>query len=562
MADNDPDAPTESISAAKNGTSDGTVSGLAGALAPVRDRDLLACAAAIVLILLFRLLHSIWLHPLRIGWDPALHLQAAQLILEGKVPYVDMFDVNPPLVWYLDMIPAFFSNLLNFPVTQAFSLFLVGIIFYSAVACGALLFIKGRRGDAPLFIPFLIGLLLFNFFLRWDYGQREEIFVLLYMPFLILRCLRWSGRGVDSRVWSSAIGVIASIGICLKHYFLIPAFLVEVFFLIEKRKWRPLLTAETIACFLTALAYLGHFLLVPHAMRDSYFKFIIPAFNLGYNFWDTSLGAMYSPPEKRDVFFLMAAACAIAVALRKRSSLMLPLVVFVLGANVVYLMQFKGWPYHDQPVYAGAFILAVMQVGYLILLLLQRLRRYVAIPRRVALAALVVAVFGVALQDGTKDALAVQADRQFDMSRIGYRGLAPRSDIEGQYADLVIDTCRLGDKVVFIWNGVAPGYPMLTQLRCVPGSRHLHSVILSVLSYIKDSRPQTEENVKLWKNTDRIVKEYGEDIVKNRPRLVFIQKVPDYFDKPYNFVATYLKDYIELPGDWGLCRVFKLNEGQ
>jgi hypothetical protein len=63
-------------------------------------------AVILVASLSLRMLVSVLLHPLRIGWDPALHLQCAQLIVAGGLPYVDMFDVNPPLIWYLDMLPA------------------------------------------------------------------------------------------------------------------------------------------------------------------------------------------------------------------------------------------------------------------------------------------------------------------------------------------------------------------------------------------------------------------------------------------------------------------------
>lgn len=524
----------------------------------VHDRDLLICSILIVAIMLGRLLYTVYLHPLAIGWDPSLHLNAAQLILEGKIPYVDMLDANPPLVWYLDMIPAFFSNLFNFPVTQAFSLFLIGIIFYSVATCGALLFTKAKRAEAPFFMPFLIGLTLFNFFMRWDFGQREEIFVLLYMPFFILRWLTWQGRGLKNKWYAASIGVLGAVGICLKPYFLIPAFLVELYFFLDKRKWRPLFTTETVACFLGGVVYMAHFLFVPASMRESYFGFIVPVFKLGYSFWDVSLSAMYAPPEKRDVFFLMTVSCLLAVALRKRTSLMLPLVAFVMAGNIPYLLQFKGWPYHNQPVYASAFMLLCMELGFLKIAIAAKLHHWVKIPRRAALGLLVLLVLGIAVHDAIHDKTAADADKKFDMARIGYKGMTPLSDVNSNgYAEITIDNAELGDSVVFISNGVTPGYPFLTQLRCKPGSRHLHSVLLSVLSYIKDCQPHTAENEKLWKQEARIVKEYGEDILKNKPKLIFLQKLPDYFEGPHNFTATYLQDYIELPGDYENFRIFK-----
>ncbi|MDZ4832901.1 MAG: hypothetical protein SGJ27_03795 [Candidatus Melainabacteria bacterium] len=523
------------------------------------DRDLFWACIAVVAIMTGRLIHTVMLHPLRIGWDPALHLQAAQLITQGKVPYVDMFDVNPPLIWYLDAIPAYFAEVLNFPVTQSFNLFLVLLITYSVSTCLALFFTKAKRSEAPFFMPFLIGLTLFNFFLRYDFGQREEIFVLLYMPFFILRWLRWQGRGVESKFYSCAIGIMASLGICLKPFFLIPAVLVELYFVLDKRRLSRLFTYETVSCAIVGLIYVGHFLFVPELMRKTYFEFVVPAFALGYRFWDTSLGASFSELGKRDVFYLMAVACFLAVAMRKRSTLMLPLLVFVLASVIPYLMQFKGWHYHDQPVYASAFILACMEIGFIKILIAQKLHKTVTefgakqtkpvkFPRRAVLACLVVVVLGIAIKDGIDDEHLVATDpRKFDMKIIGYSGTSPWSDIHSPYTDLVLDGYKLGDKAIVMSNAVSPGYPWLTQLRFVPGSRHLHMVILSVLSYVKDCLPASDKNIALYKNMDRIVGEYAEDIKANKPRFIFMQKGPDYFVEPHDFVNKHLiKDYDEL----------------
>lgn len=536
------------------------------------DKPLFWACAAVVAIMTARLIHMVMLHPLRIGWDPALHLNAAQLITRGKVPYVDMFDVNPPLIWYLDMIPSYLSAIFNFPVTQSFNLFLVGLILYSVATCLILLFTKAKRAEAPFFMPFLIGLTLFNFFLRYDFGQREEIFVLLYMPLFILRWLRWQGRGVESKVYSAIIGFIGAVGICLKPYFLIPAVLVELYFLLDKGKWSRLFTVETVTCFAGGVLYLGHFLLAPEAMRKTYFEFVVPAFQLGYHFWDTSLGASLSDPGKRDVFLLMAVSSLLAVALRRKCSLMLPLVVFLMAGVIPYLLQFKGWAYHDQPVYAAGFILACMEVGFIKILIAQKLHqaataigektgRKVEIPRNVLLAGLVLIALGIAIYDGHKDAREVAEEpRRFDMSIIGYKGESPWSDIHGPYTELVLDGYKLGDKAIVMSNAVTPGYPWLTQLRFEPGSRHLHMVILSVLSYIKDVLPHTDENKKLYNEMDRIVLEYAEDIKNNRPRFVFMQKGPDYFDEPHQFVKKYMGDYDELP-EIDNFRVFRRKPG-
>jgi hypothetical protein len=88
---------------------------------------------------------SILLHPLRIGWDPALHLQCAQLIAGGGLPYVDMFDVNPPLIWYLDILPSLLSTASNVPVTLAFNLFMLLLMVICSSLCAYIALTKLKQ---------------------------------------------------------------------------------------------------------------------------------------------------------------------------------------------------------------------------------------------------------------------------------------------------------------------------------------------------------------------------------------------------------------------------------
>ena len=203
----------------------------------MQQRAPLFLSIGLIAALALRLLLSVWLHPLRIGWDPALHLQCAALIAAGGLPYVDMFDVNPPLIWYMDVLPAVVSNLANIPVTLAFNLFMVLLLVLSGLLWAYVLVKKLPEQDFPVGWGLLFGLLYFNFFLTFDFGQREEIFVLLYMPLLFLRYARYQNASIG-RTEAVVIGIIGGAGICLKHYFLINVILVELFLLLDSLRSR------------------------------------------------------------------------------------------------------------------------------------------------------------------------------------------------------------------------------------------------------------------------------------------------------------------------------------
>lgn len=503
--------------------------------------------AAIILIavLAFYQIYLAVIHPYKIGWDTALHLQAAQLITRGKIPYVDMLDVNPPLIWYIDTIPAFASNIFNLPATLTFSFFLTSIIVYSA-AMSLYLLLKSKSEKELVFaIPFVLGLIVFNFFLRWDIGQREDIFVLLYLPFFLLRWLRWNYKPLDSKPISIIVGVIGGVGICLKPHFLIPSFLVELYFLLDKKNLKALITIETVSAVMVGVVYLAHFLFVPAQMRENYFGFLVPAFKLGYSFWDVSMAQMFSAPDKRNVFFLMAIATAFSLSLKNRSTLFLPLTVFAIASNIPYLIQFKGWAYHDQPVYAVSTILGYMVAGYFIYEIGKSLAENCYVPKLLLLYLVPVTIAGIVFYDAYNDTVKVNSEPKFSMSAIGSTGTSPRADLDSPFLKYFEQYYRKGDSVVFMSNGVTPGYPTLTQLDCKPGSRHLHCVILSVLQYVNnDIHPKTKESIAIGSKTKMVVEQYGEDIKNNKPKLIFVQMLPvEEYLKPYNFEEKYLTDY-------------------
>ncbi len=510
------------------------------------------CAVALIVVLSLRMLASILLHPLRIGWDPALHLQCAQLIAAGGLPYVDMFDVNPPLIWYLDVLPAVISSLCNVPVTLSFNLFMWLLMVLSSALCAYIALTKLESGSSLLTnLGLIFGLLYFNFFLTFDFGQREQIFVLLYFPFLFLRYARYSGA-VIGKSEAVFIGLLAGVGICLKHYFLINAICVELFLLLttsRKKIWSNFFATESMSAFIFALGYLLHFFLLPQAVRENYFGFLVPAFASGYQFWDTSLAGSLGAPDKRGVFFLLSLSGLMALAFSRRSSLLGCCAAFAFSGVVPYLLQFKGWAYQDIPAFAGAVIVICGGIAALIATLLELISKakrnsvkYSSIFSASCLA-LIVLIAGISIVNGREEYDKVKAEPNFPMSRIGFAGDSPYSDIDSPFATIILANAKARDSIIFIGNAVAPGFPVTTQLNVKPGSRHLHCCILSVLQYIKDVRPASPEKTRLLSFKDGIIKEYIDDIEKNKPILIFMQNNPaSEYLAPYKF-EQYLKNY-------------------
>jgi len=520
-------------------------------------------ALTIVLALGLRMMVSILLHPLRIGWDIALHLMCAALICQGKLPYVDMFDVNPPLIWYINTIPASLANLLNFPVTLTFNFFLLFIMVISGLMCFYVILTKLERKDLFVGSGIVLGLLLFNFFLTVDFGQREEIFVLLFIPFFFLRLARWSGCPISRRE-AVLYGLVGATGIFMKHYFILNFIVVELFFLLASKaktfgdRLKPVFTAEILTLCVFGGLYAGHFLLMPAQVRHNYFDFLLPAFSKGYYFWDTTVPNCMAVPTKRNVFLLFTASGALAFSMLRVYPLLGPLISFSLFGIVVYLIQFKGWAYQDIPVMAGGFMLGGALLGALVSWIVVRLK-HKKNAASIAAYSLSVIVAGTCLVSASEESNQVSSLPRFDMSVLGYGGSAPMEDINTPFTDLILANTKAQEPIVFISNAVSPGFPIILQLRRSPASRHLHVCILSVLRYISEIEPKDAECKRLMAYEPKVVAELGEDISKTRPKLVFLQDQPiksDYL-KPYNFEQKYLSGYKQIDDIAGFS-VYKL----
>ena len=104
-----------------------------------------------------------------------------------------------------------------------------------------------------IFWSFLSTLLMLRY-VADGYGQREHTFMLLYMPFFLLRWARYQGQHF-SRTLAVTIGLFAALGVCLKPHFVVIAAVCELYAVINQRSLRRLVNFETVAFTIGGLAY-------------------------------------------------------------------------------------------------------------------------------------------------------------------------------------------------------------------------------------------------------------------------------------------------------------------
>lgn len=500
-------------------------------------RNSMFLLGGLLLLLVFvRLLTFPLLFPLQISPDQSMFVAIGEQLLQGKRLYVDVFDVNPPLAFYVHTVPVMVSRLFAIPAPQAFAFTIIACWLYSAGFSLWLVWRQSKHKEAFIFVPLVVS---FSCLTLWlspldEFGQREHIFLLLFLPFFIVRWLRWNGYATSTKAAIIA-GAFAAIGLFFKQYYLGAALILELLWFMERPRWRNLVAPETIVCVVLGVMYACCLLLMPQDMKNGYFSFMVPIFAAGYNEYGTSIMFQLVGFAQmwNDRIYLLIIACALGMAMMRYSTLIMPLVAFSLFALAAYLLQGQPWLNHALPFVAGSYMLIGVEAAIAVCVLRQYALTVFMGSGRVLdivwMVALVVWQGQIAVWEISEQVQrAAEADK-LDLALVGYKGHAARADSESLYA-VILRFTNIGDPVLFITRSVAPGYPLLLQTKREPASRYLHGMLLPTLLYASDNAGSELAKAKsVQAKMDgfraKVLADYKADIRRTKPKLVMIQNM-------------------------------------
>jgi hypothetical protein len=265
------------------------------------------------------------------------------------------------------------------------------------------------------------------------FGQREHLFTLFWLPYVLLVAARESGVPVG-RGRAVALGAWAGLGIALKPFFVLPWAGVEAYVLLRRR--RLILRAETLsAAGVVALYVASVFVIWP-----GYFETIVPL--AGTTFWAYNNPLSYV--LTRVPALLTVAALAAGTLVRVRDEplrhLRAVLAASSAGSLVQAVVQSKGWNYHLYPsIVAASLLLAVCALALLF-------RRRAGRPAPAVPAALLpAALLAAALVAG------LWGLRRLEFMHRPARRLVP-----------VFQVCAPGGLVAFLSTDIDPTFPVMT----------------------------------------------------------------------------------------------------
>ncbi len=328
--------------------------------------------------------------------DSAWYLVGTRRLLGGDRLYVDLFDVNPPLIFWLWTLPAFIGERLGIADRALAAWSVVLVTSLSALAGLRVLGLEpmlSRALRSGLVAGFLIALVFFSFL---ETGQRDQLAVILLFPYALLTA-RAANRLESPTAVRAGCGLLAGVGIALKPFFLLPWAAMELVLLASVRRVRSAGRIEGMAVVLVQIVY-G---LLVVGTTPEYLTTIVPLARATYGAYGDDVSWWMLIRDGQVVVLLVGGLIALATsrfATGPNGSLIQVLGAATLGSVLSYLLQAKGWAYHLVP--AKVFgVLTIVAIGATVAPAFVGYRRQ-SPSRRAALAAAVLIIVLSAFRAG------------------------------------------------------------------------------------------------------------------------------------------------------------------
>jgi len=469
--------------------------------------------------------------------DAGILLDFARLILHGRVPYVDYADINPPISHYVHIIPVYLANISGLEIPTAFNTFVLVLAVYSAAALFILLSELTPVFSLPARLVLAAVCLLFSLWVLrvGEFGQRDYLFALAYIPWLYCRAIRHGGGGVPT--WAGlVIGLIGGPLFFMKPHFCVLIAFVEAWLLLVSRRFSTMWSPEILALAGWVVAYIVHFYFISPEMRDEFFFRWLPFAMANYDVYDHSMSEIATQFSAKFWVLQVTVILTVMILMAKQrlphnwKLLLHGLIASLLLAYGIFVAQHKGWAYHLLPAVCFEMMLATTVV----VMILERMQA-VNFLSKVGPAArtglfLLVCFCLSSLSIAMAYAL-------FESGKI--------LDSTNDFVRLIEQQVAPDEKVTFISTSVMPAYPTLIYAKRLPGTRFLCAFPIAYL--YKGAQPRADETPPyrspsaVTPEEQRFLNELGSDILKHRPKLVFIDSAADCQACPKGFrIEEYL----------------------
>lgn len=470
--------------------------------------------------------------------DAAALLQFAERWLAGERLYVDLVDVNPPLIIVMSLLPALLGRLLSMPAT---TVLVLCTLAYVAVCTVCALRATGplrRIAEEPyrlLLAPLLLYLTIVH--PGFEFSQRENLMVASTIPYLLLARARLLGP-IPSPFLSVVIALLAGIGFAIKPHFVIVPVLVEAW-LLWRRGWRTSLAdlvPWTIAALFVAYAA-GVVILLPE-----YLGSVVPLVRAQY--LDLGVGSaghfkvLFASGLTPTLLLFVPLAAITGLLSREPLARLFALAAF--GAIVFAVVQAKGWSYQVMP--AECFVIGLG--GVLVCEAIERLSdgAGVATRRLIMLAAIGGFLMGCYYLAGMS--------RTVFARKLGFE--------QSQAGQLMrrFETHAPGQPVLVLTPGLYPQFPALNYTGSIQAMRFMNLWLLqSVYTRCLPDGQRYRDPARMPEAERVVFQAIADDLLRYRPPLVVIDKSPGipWCGSEFDILEYFLRNPA-FAGEWAQYR--------
>lgn len=296
-----------------------------------------------------------------LNWDASWLIHAARRLLVGGTYKNNFFETNPPLILYLSMPAILISNLTSLAIYTSFKLYIFALATISLLTIYPMF--KVIYTNDELNLSALATLAMAAIFLLlplYEFGQREHLYIIFTMPYLIALAYQWEDKKISSR-YASWIGLLASFGFALKPHFLFVLAGLECIYMIKQRRFFAWWRAEVIVIIVLTIAYLASIAM----FQPDYYLFIIPYVMRNYYAGvGISLHTLIFYPPAVFCWIPILFAVAWNSTLRYQSLTVVLISYLILNLLFVFILQHTLFYYHLLPAYSAAILLLLLLYFY------------------------------------------------------------------------------------------------------------------------------------------------------------------------------------------------------
>ncbi len=288
-----------------------------------------------------------------IGWLT----YAAEASLNGKVLYRDLFEINPPLVFFLHFLSNFIADFINYDYQVTFNSMVLALTMLCYALTLKLIWktldtsVKRLVLIPGLFVYFVILPLNGGFF-----GEREHLFVIFVTPYILSVYLKVTGA--ENRDYSWVVYTLCLFGFLLKPFYLFFFVAIEISILMGNRASFK----ERQPTYLILLSLIFVYVAASYVYFPYYFSEVLPIGMKTYYGHRFDLDEMLYTglPNFVPLAFVLLLIAFTDGLLNIRSRRLW--VGLLAAATVLPLAQFKGWEYTYFPLLSFSFLIALMVV--------------------------------------------------------------------------------------------------------------------------------------------------------------------------------------------------------